>query len=172
MDTDQQQEIKHLLQKESDAKRYMLVSFMFGVFFLATLKDILSPSGLVSTFVIIRGALLIAFIVLAIYFYLQAGRMLDEDETDKLDDYYASLKEKEGEAKQTFIEKYFTKATLKSFKKITYILWVIIFVVFMALAVLSFGTKPAEETKDTTKTTQTTTTKTTTPTTKPETTTK
>jgi hypothetical protein len=166
MDTNEQQEIKHLLQKESDATRYMLVSFMFGVFFLATLKDLLSPGGLTSAFIIIRVALIVAFFALAIYFYLQAKGMLDEDEADKLDDYYASLEEK-AEIQQTFLEKYFINARLKSFKKAVYILWAIIFVIFMALAMLSFGPEPtAEETANgTTKTTTTTTPATTTPTT-------
>jgi len=180
MDTNEQQEAKHLLQRESDAKRYMLISFMFGVFFLATLKDLLSPSGLASTFIIIRGALLIAFLALTIYFYIQANTMLDEEESDKLDNYREALEKepKKEEQKETFIDKYLNKPDLKSFKKTIYILWAIIFVVFMALAVLSFGGEPAEEPTDGTTKTQTTGTKTTAPAaktpaaTKPATTTK
>ena len=164
----QQEEIENLLQKESRAKNYVLISFLFGVFFLATLKDIVS-AGFESAAIVIRIALMIGFILLAIYFYMEADKVLDDEEKDKLDNHREFLaKNQQGETKkQSFIDKYFTEADLESFRKIIYLLWALIFVILMLFTVISFGGEPAPEPNDNTVTTTTTTTPTTTtPTTK------
>jgi len=154
----QEEEIEHLLQRETDAKRYMLISFMFGVFLLATLKDFISSGGLESFFAIVRIVLFVAFLILTIYFYFQADSILDEEELDKLDIYREEMaKEQKKDKKETFVDKFLNKPNLQSFKRFIYIFWAIIFVIFIVLAVLSFGGEPTEEPTDgTTKTTTTT----------------
>lgn len=166
----QKEEIETSLRRESRAKKYMLISFMFGVFFLATLKDLIS-AGFDSASVVIWLTLLIVFILLAVYFYIQANGALDDEDRDRLDDYREFLENNqvEEQKKQSFIDKYFTAADLESFKKTIYVLWGVIFVIFMTLALLS-PAPPAEDQKATTTKTQTTT-KTTVPAQKPPTTT-
>jgi len=156
MDTNNQEEIGVLLQKEGSARKYFGISFLFGVFFLATLKDFIS-AGFESAFVIIRLALIIGFILLTVYFYLKADSMLNSEAKDKISSYRESLKqnEVEGEGKEKLIEKYLVKSDLQSFKKIIYILWGAIFVLFMALAMLFPASTPTEEPTATDKTVKT-----------------
>lgn len=160
MDEMQNKDIERLLSKESGAKKYMLISFMFGVFFLATLKDLIS-AGFDSAMVIIRLALMLGFALLAAYFYLQSDKVFEDGERDRLDDYRGALEENQEEERQSLTDKYFTKADLKLFKKTLYALLGILFVVFILLALLSSGNEVTEEDADSTTSTTTTTTSTT-----------
>ena len=138
---DKQEEIKYLLEKESTAKNYMLVSFMFGVFFIAVLKDLIYSDFQLSS-IIIKLALMTAFIFLAVQFHMQSNDIFEEEEIDKLDDHHAFLNSNQIEgSKETFFDKYFIKSDLRIFKKIIYTFWTAIFVIFMILTMISFAGK-------------------------------
>lgn len=148
MDIKEKEENKYLLQKEARAKKYMLMGFMFGVFFLATLKDLIS-SGFDSASVIVRMALIVVFIIITVYFFQQSKEIFDDEDEDKLDNYREFLENNQIQEvkKQSLIEQYFTEADLPSIKKTIYIFWVIIFVIFMSLVVLFYGEPPNDTEK-------------------------
>jgi hypothetical protein len=146
MDTNQQGEIRSLLKKETGAKKQLLMSCMFGVFFLATLKDIFSPGALSSSFFIMRIALVFTFLTLAVYLYFKADSLFGDEEKGRLKEYYASPAEsRSGESgKQSFIETYLTESDLQSLKKIVLIIWGALFVILMFFAAISFAGHPSD----------------------------
>ncbi|MBN2087092.1 hypothetical protein JW758_01970 [Candidatus Peregrinibacteria bacterium] len=152
---------EELIQKEEDGKRYLVVSFMFVVFFMASLRDAVS-AAVNNSGVFLGISFMLIFIVAAGYFFFQANNVLDDDEKDKLDVYRESLSKQEVEGvekkKPSLMDKMYTNVELSSLKRVYIVLSVIVFLFFMSITVLTAKSTPVED-ADAKATTQTVNTK-------------
>ena len=132
-----------LLKKESKAKMNLVFSFMFGVFFLTTGRDYLTAdeSGL------FRLILIVVFLLLTIYFYLQSSLAVNKDEVLKIDTLNQTPEGEEG-VKESGAESYLKSHNLGTLKKIVYIAWLVVLIILVVFGMLFGGNVHVEEPTD------------------------